>query len=245
MLRRLTAFEAKVTLLGLVVALPSFADITPIPIPDLLYPLLTKRADISKKIDGDSYMGIPTSFLSFSTPMERRTVPTTWATWGQIPLVEAVPCVIPSLPFTCPPVLWSKGKSTVTITLSTPAAIFGFEAEPSNPQVETLQATFFDKKGIRLGQITLDPSGYEGANLFAASSPKFDISEVTIADLSPMTRCGKCDFAIANIRLKVVPEPSPAILLGAILFGLGLKCAEQALKPFRITRRIRRSSGRA
>ena len=235
MLRRLTALGAQVAIAGLVAGLPSWADITPISVPDLFYPLLTTRIDISGLMDGMSYMDIPGSPLavSFTAPtgppgspawpgMKRLTVPTTWGTWGQVPLVEPAPCVIPSLPFTCPPVLWSNGKSTVTITLGSPVAIFGFEAEPSNPEVETMTEVFFDKNNNPLGTpITRQSSGYEGALLFAGvSSSGNDISKVVVTDLGP--DCGACDFAIANVRFAAVPEPTYGVLLGTILCGLGL-----------------------
>jgi hypothetical protein len=231
MLRRLIALGAQVAIVGLV---PSWANITPIPVPDLFYPLLTTRIDISGLTDGMSYLEIPGSPLkvSFTAPMgppgspawpgmTRLTIPTTWATWGQVPLVEPAPCVIPSLPYTCPPVLWSNGKNSVTISLGSPVGIFGLEAEPGNPEVETMTETFFDKNNNLLGMITQQPSGYQGALLFAGvSSSGNDISTVVVTDLGPS--CGACDFAIANIRFAPVPEPAYGVLLGTILGGLGL-----------------------
>src|ERR1043166_244737 len=58
--------------------------------------------------------------ITFSTPMEARTVPASWATWNSPPNTES----------STPRVLWTGGAASVTMTLATPSTVVGFEAEP-------------------------------------------------------------------------------------------------------------------
>jgi hypothetical protein len=102
------------------------------------------------------------------------------------------------------------------MTLNSPQRIFGFEAQPNNPRVEKMRATYYDAQGNKLGAIDLTPSGYFGALLFAVSSDT-PIKIIDLTDLGPTGRpCPTCDFAIANVRFSpnAVPEPTSFVLLG-------------------------------
>ena len=88
--------------------------------------------------------------------------------------------------------------------------MFGFEAQPDNPTIEPMMATFYLTDGTTY-PIDLFPNGYYGALLFAVSS-SVPIDKVTL------TNGVGDDFAIANVRfnstpLHTTPEPSTMILL--------------------------------
>jgi len=96
-----------------------------------------------------------TQTLSFSSTEQVRTVPGGgWATWNSPPAVESsTPKVLAII----------TGLTTMTITLSVPQAIFGFELEPNNG-TQTMTATFFNGSTV-LGSITQSVVGTSGAKL--------------------------------------------------------------------------------
>ncbi len=119
--------------------------------------------------------------VAFSPSVTARTVPNSWATWGQPPNTESP----------TPRTLATPG-STVTITLAVPSATFGFEVEPNSFGLHPFTATFYNG-ATPLGTINLLIEGNAGALVSAASdSTQFTSVVVTETDGSY--------FAIAQLR---------------------------------------------
>lgn len=230
MLKREFVLATIGALVSLAAAVPVRADgITPIEVPTPWYTSNTTLIDISGLMDGTDYTFIEGGGLTVEliNRMKRLTIPTSWAGWGSPPATEKSNAACPDLGINCPPVLWSKGANDVIMILSSPEKIFGFEAQPNNPEIESMTASFFDAGGNLVGSITLTPSGYFGAELFAASSDTA-FKSVILTDNGPKGTCANgtiCDFAIANVRFSPnpIPELPSVLLLGTSLAALGLR----------------------
>jgi hypothetical protein len=133
---------------------------------------------------------------NFSIPMQARTVPASWATWGSPPFTET----------STPRLLYSSGPSSVTFTFSAPVSIFGFEAQPNAFAVHTMTANFYNGATL-VGSIVQGVDGTAGARLFAAS---------TSSMFTSVEFFSQGDFGVANLRYNVVPGPFAALpmLLG-------------------------------
>jgi hypothetical protein len=149
--------------------------------------------------------------VTFNIDLVALTVPSTWSSWGAPPIVES----------STPRVLWTNGFTSLTLTFSESVGLFGFEAQPNTSVVSPILASFFQGANL-VGEIPLDVDGNGGALLFAASSTTpFDKVVISSTD----------DFAIAQVRAGIVPEPS-----SLTLFALGSVLAMSAVR-----KRLRRA----
>lgn len=180
----------------LVAAVPASAQLTTISQPDAAYVSSTTLLAITPA-NGTPMNSISAGAqtVTFSSPLNAATVPGGgWSSWGSPPNTESA----------TPRVLVSSGAS-VTLTLSTPVNVFGFEVEPNNFGVFTVTATFMNGATV-LGTVTRTPNGSAGALLAAASSTAPITSVVVTA------AAGAGGFAIAQLRYGIpsVPALGPA-----------------------------------
>jgi len=150
----------------------------------------TCNIDLSSIADGTTLTSVSGCgvTVTFSVPMEKLSVPDSWATWGSPPNTESA----------TPNVLYTDGATDVVLTYSNTNRRVGVEAEPDLFQVDTMQATFRNAKGKATGVITQDVNGSGGALLFAGKNAKKKAKwskTVEVTDLSGD------DFAIAHIRV--------------------------------------------
>ena len=82
--------------------------------------------------------------VTFSSTMEKRSVPNSWATWGSPPDTESA----------TPNILYSAGATSITLTSSSKHRRIGVEAEPDLFQVETTVATFRKGNGTAIGSVS-------------------------------------------------------------------------------------------
>jgi hypothetical protein len=154
---------------------------------------------------GDGSGGVISSmgpWIHFDHPLTELSVPNTWATWNCPPATES--CT--------PNVLFGAGSTSLFITLSQPASIFGFELEPDQFQQEEVTVQFFDHANL-VGTIDLFPNGSGGALLFAAQTDG-EFTNIEIQNLA------FDDFAIAEVRYEATPEPGTMVLFGTGLLGV-------------------------
>jgi hypothetical protein len=180
-------------------SLPARADFNPISQPDAAYVSSTTVlpvADPDLTVLAALSDGAQTA--TFTGSVETRTVPSTWGTWGSPPDTES----------NTPRVLFTQNASTLTIDLSLPSAILGFEAEPDDFGTHSINADFF-AGGILIGSISRSVAGASGARLFAASSSTDSFDRVVItADTAGL---GFPGFGIAQIRYAGGTPPPPNV----------------------------------
>jgi hypothetical protein len=132
--------------------------------------------------------------LTFSSTVNKRSVPNSWQTWGRPPKSESK----------TPDLLYTNGSTGLTIDFGVDVHRGGFELEPDQFQRETLQVDLYagpDGTGDLVGTIIRrrvggppGPPGSGDARLFAVTSAALYRSAV-ITDLATD------DFGIAQIRL--------------------------------------------
>jgi hypothetical protein len=124
--------------------------------------------------------------VTFSTPMEKRTVGASWTTWGSPPYTEGA----------TPYILYSAGATSVTLTYSSKSRRIGFEAEPNPFEIHKFVADFRKGSGAAIGSISRKIDGNAGARLLAGVTGLAKKQWVKSIDLS-----SDVDFAIAQLRV--------------------------------------------
>ncbi|MED3090036.1 hypothetical protein [Bacillus toyonensis] len=161
---------------------PSFTQISQ---PDIAYQSSTTKIDISNvpefTIVNSISDGIQT--ITFNSSMQKLQVPSSWFTWSSPPFSEA----------STPPILYTQGATALTMTLSVPSRIFGFELEP-NPLTPFEFTALFLSRGTPVGSITQTVDGQAGARLFAAEI------DCTCPAIDEVVITSSVDFAIAQVR---------------------------------------------
>ena len=197
---------------GSVLSAGSAKAFTQVTQPDAAYLSSTTLIDISSIPDFTLLSSVTdgTQTVGFGTTVSKRTVPINWGTWGSPPATET----------STPPLLYSDGQTSLTLSLSNPSNIFGFELEPDPFGVQNFTVEFYDSAATRLGTLGLSPNGNAGALLSAASDGNL-FSQVVIKSDSGV------DFAIAQLRYgkgTPPPVPGPLPLFGAAAaFGFSRK----------------------
>ena len=123
--------------------------------------------------------------VSFDLTLEKGRVPNLWSTWSSPPDSESP----------TPAILFNPLDQALTLTLSQPSQVFGFELEPNALDSFIYSAEFYSDTTL-LGTITRAVQGRAGARLFAASTAE-PITKVVI------TGEPSFGFAIAQIRYSV------------------------------------------
>jgi hypothetical protein len=126
--------------------------------------------------DGDTVTSLSDGIESvgFSYALTAATVPPTWATWGSPPATESA----------TPRVLGTSGsQSSLTMTLSKQADVFGFEMEPSIFASFTLTADFYEGATL-VGTISQSVNGDAGALLFAGAINNQGFTSVVVTQES-------------------------------------------------------------
>jgi hypothetical protein len=186
----------------------SRADFIPIPAPNASYLASTTRINITPP-DFTPLTSLSDNLLtvSFSSPLEVRTVPTTWASWASPPASESA----------TPRVLYTGNpfpSTGIDLTFSRSISPFVVEMEPNNSStLFTLTATFFSGATL-VGSISLPTSGTAGSRLFAGATSNQAFTRVNLS--APPESGG---LAIAQVRY-AIPEPSGLTLLGLGSVGL-------------------------
>lgn len=200
------------TVLGIFICLVmetrATAAFIPIPQPNAAYLASTTLIPITAPdLTVINSLSDATLTASFSTGLQARTVPTTWATWSSPPNSETPTPRVLKTP--------GLGSTLLTLTFSKPLSIFGLEAEPDpdvNNPIFNMTATFYNGATL-LGTISMPVGGNAGARLFAAqvTSPTGPITSMDIT-------AGTTDFAIAQLRYQLAPAstsvPEPGTWMG-------------------------------
>ncbi|NMB00558.1 MAG: hypothetical protein GX971_03420 [Firmicutes bacterium] len=199
--RDLSPQEAALIQPSLSNGLVSVTAASPIFDPDAAYLAATSKIDIS----GLPFASLNDSIsdgdltVAFSIPLEKLgPVPDGWATWSSPPFSED-----PN-----PDVLYAS-SDTLTLELSRPVTILGFELEPSPFQLLSYTADFYLGNTL-VESITRDVDGAAGARLFAREDGPIDRVVIT----------GSAPFAIAQVRYDLAPSPSTFLFLVLLILLL-------------------------
>jgi len=183
------------------------AAFNPIPNPDAGYQGSTTNIALTAP-DGTTLTSIndATLTIGFDANRDVHSVPGGgWASWSSPPFSEtATPRVLSAFNY-------DPTAITLTLTFSQALATFGAEVEPDPFSIHNISAAFFNG-ALLVGTIALDLDGNSGARLFAANATGGDM-------FTSVVFTSDADFALAQFRYAVVPEPSTwAIMsLGAIM----------------------------
>jgi hypothetical protein len=120
---------------------------------------------------------------TFDPPVEKRSVPNSWASWGTPPDTET----------DVPNILFSGDATQVTVTFSSPVRIAGAEAEPDPFEVHPITADFYRPGGGLKATVTRDIDGTGGARLLAVKTKA----------IGSMVLSSDVDFAFAQLRINL------------------------------------------
>jgi hypothetical protein len=202
-LNRKTRWVWAALALALVAGVPAYADFIPIAQPNAAY---TSSAGLLP-ITAPDFFTISTLqnaqvTLNSNVPLVALTVPGTWTSWGSPPNVENA----------TPRVLWTNGFTSLTLSTAALMGTFGLEAQPNTDVPSSITVDFFNNS-ILVGSITRLVDGNAGAQLFAASTTTTGFNRIVISSTD--------DFAIAQVRVRLVPEPGTFTnLIGAAVVGV-------------------------
>lgn len=160
------------------------ASVTQINRPNDLYVGHTCKFDLSGIPEGTLVSSLDGCGITatFSTPLQKVVVGSSWASWGTPPDTESA----------TPDALWlSDGSTSLTITFSAPVRLAGAEAEPDPFEVHTIGATFARPGGSTKAAIARPIDGTGGARLLA----------VKTKNIGSVTMSSDVDFAIAQLRV--------------------------------------------
>lgn len=149
----------------------------------------TKKINISGLVNKTLYPSITDGFqtVTFSQSVKKLIVPNCgWPTWSAPPFSESA----------TPPVLNSNCSFSLTLNLSKPSCIFGFELEP-NPFADICFTIQFFSGQTLIGAITKVINGYAGARLIAAETSCDNLFDRVVIT-------GGSDFSIAQVRYNTV-----------------------------------------
>lgn len=150
------------------------------------------RADLSLVSSVASPLG---GDVTFDSPLQIRTVPTTWATWSH--------------GYTGP-VYWTQGRSAATLTLPADTAAFYFFAEPTLFGPYTVTATAQDGTFV-----TTTVEGNSGANYFGF----YGTDGSVVSSIAVTAGENAFGFSVGEFGIAEVPPPPPIPAPGAILLG--------------------------
>jgi hypothetical protein len=191
--------------LFLLAAVPSVnAGIVQISLPDASY-----LASTTKFAFGTNYgdpldsLNSGSLTLSFSQTQTTYYYPGGWSTWSSTPEAEGINFEIAY-----------NNTETLTLTLSNPVSILGFEIESNSFGVYDATVTYFNGAN-QIGSITRSVDGDGGARLMAAQADGGDF--ITSVQISYP---GSGGFGAAQFRFAggaaAVPEPGSAAVNGVI-----------------------------
>ncbi|MFL5514494.1 MAG: Kelch repeat-containing protein [Gemmatimonadales bacterium] len=144
------------------------------------------KVDIASLPDGSTLNSVSagSQTISFSIPLEKLQVPDSWGSWSSPPDAES----------STPPILFSQYESSLTLSLSRPTVILGFELEPNNFDLFTSTVDFFSGSQL-VGSVTRTVDGAAGAQLFAVRTDGLLIDRAVIE-----TDADAGGFSIAQLR---------------------------------------------
>jgi len=183
-----------VLLFGLIASPALAASLTQIFQPTPAYVAGTTKIDISAIADYTNVTSITdgTLTVTFSSQMNKRTVPTSWMTWSSPPWSETA----------TPDVLFTNYADSVNLTLSQPVTTFGFELEPNQfiSANYTVDFILMSKSKV-VGTMKIEINGYYGARLVAVSVVGGSFDQINIVG-DPAS-----GFAIGQVRYDISPTP--------------------------------------
>ena len=166
--------------------------------------------------DGDTLTtlsdGIET--ITFSDTMTAGTVPIAFSTWNSPPATES----------STPRILTDIGATSLTLGLSKPADVFGFEIEPVNLASTTASASFFEGSTL-VGTVNGSFSGTASALLFAGST---DQAFTSVVITEPSAGGGfaiaqpRYDLATATLGITNAASLSPVLPGNNVTYTIGL-----------------------